>query len=142
VQLLKYWSDMTKLRRTVNEPSTSVQYMLEFLYLAFWNSVQEAITIVQSAHDQGMNQLLSMLLWKVMWQIFPDVTNIVEIVERTAAGLRYMSGHVHVGVKPSSKVPCRRHRCNISITNLDAVDGHFSLLQTTANQYKLLLAII
>ena len=59
--LIKYWSDMAKLRRTVNEPSTSVQYTLEFLYLTFWNSVQEAITIVQSACDKGMNQLFSML---------------------------------------------------------------------------------
>ncbi len=89
---LKNWGDMANFRRAVNELSTSVHQALQFHYLIFWNAVKQVIPVVQKTCDVGINQLFSMLFWEVL----PDMTYVLEIVEWAAAGLGYMSRHIHV----------------------------------------------
>ena len=48
---------MTKLRRAVNKPNTYVHYALQFHFSTIENVVKQAITVVQSTCDEGMNQL-------------------------------------------------------------------------------------
>ena len=48
---------MTKLRRAVNKPNTYVHYALQFHFSSIENAVKQAITVVQSTCDEGMNQL-------------------------------------------------------------------------------------
>ena len=50
-------ADMTKLRRAVNKPNTYVHYALQFHFSSIENAVKQAITVVQSTCDEGMNQL-------------------------------------------------------------------------------------